>query len=1214
MLQRTTKTRIISIILTVFLCITQCFAGVPVVSAATNTTIKQSNTTSNPTESPTAKPANSSTAIPTNSPTAIPTNSPTAIPTNTPTAIPTSSPSTTSGSSITTDTPDATQTPSGPTAQIRLMFTTDLHGALTTTNYETGSSKATGTLARCATLIKQARAEKHQNNTFLFDLGDALYDYSTDYIFEHDSTSEQPIYSAMKSLGYDAITLGNHEFDYNLSYIQNQIANSGLQDICVVSNVRYATTRKHVWKENMMLTRTVTLSDGNTMDIKIGIIGETQPGLSTKRSKYTNTLSTQDIVESTQEQATALKAAGADLIVVLAHSGVGTETPSSGFSNVGYALTKIPEVDVVLCGHAHQYFPSNRAASAKYYELSGVDKETGLANGKNLIMVADKGAAIGIADLTISKSADSTLQIVDRTSNIQEATANVDVDNDINNNYMGTWKNTFVATYSNILGEISNPSSYNNYFAALEDNSLIQLINDAKMTRALKIINTSKTDYAKLPVIAASTYIKSGSDDDKEFVSFSDCFLESYLSNVQIYRTGIFLYQISGKQLKEWMEWSASAYQTTSEATTVSSSSIDDDEIDYSQTLLQSNWNSNFSNFYVFDGVEYVIDTTVDPRYDIAGNKISDNQRITSMTRNGVPISDTDQFIIATNKLDTSTNSLITEINAQKIYGAASLRWRTVVKDYLEALSLNSTLGDVADNNWHVTTAKNSSQVVKSALTSETVAAKKEWITGTAAVDSNFIYYNIDMSKENTDDTTGPNIIATSLSDELSHSAVTVAVQTHDRSGVASVKYAKGKYSKTADIWQDAATISSSFDCKENGIYTILATDTIGNKSVHYIRIQNINANTISTPIVDTFTNRKTSITGTAPAKSTVYIKISGGKTYSTTATASGTFSCTIPAQKADTLIYIYAVDSSGRTSPRVTITVSRTGPNKPTLNAVNSNSKKVTGNINDTFAYPILYVESKNTVYVPETDGKALYKASSAYDASTKIVEVPCNVTSSGGFTITLPCYLSGETPVVLYTLDNSSRKSNNISKKVVQKKPPKPSLATSYVSNGTTTVKVSCGERCTMYVKIDKKVYKHNSVTYDSSSHSYIYEIKIPKTNTGKKIKIYASNSVGNSAVISATRKETVPNTPTVSSVNLKTHTIKGKVHFIDADFKKSTLSKSRTKVYVKFSGKTYKAKVSTKGTFTVTVPSLTSGKSYTIWATNVNGTSPVGKKTAK
>ncbi|MBQ8039429.1 MAG: hypothetical protein IJ274_06115, partial [Lachnospiraceae bacterium] len=116
-----------------------------------------------------------------------------------------------------------------------------------------------------------------------------------------------------------------------------------------------------------------------------------------------------------------------------------------------------------------------------------------------------------------------------------------------------------------------------------------------------------------------------------------------------------------------------------------------------------------------------------------------------------------------------------------------------------------------------------------------------------------------------------------------------------------------------------------------------------------------------------------------------------------------------------------------------------------------------------------------------------------------------------------------------------------------------------------------------------------------------------------TGKKIKFYAKHSVGNSAVISAARKETVPNTPSVSSINLKNHTIKGKVHFIDSDFKKSTLSKSKTKVYVKVGNKKYKAKIYRNGTFTVKVPSLVSKQSYTIWATNVNGTSPIGKKTA-
>lgn len=1209
MLKPKTRVRIFSLFLTIFICINQCFTGSALFVSANTNTMKTFDNNETPTVTASVTP--DTTASLTAS--ATPDTTTSVTPTSTTGTSVTSSPEATEPAATDSATaePAASDAPSVPTANLRFVFTTDLHGALTTTNYETGATKSTGTLARCATLIKQARAEKTAGNTFLFDVGDQIYDYSTDYIYEQDSTAVQPIYSAMKSLGYDAITLGNHEFDYSLDYIQNQIANSGLQDICVVSNVKYTTTQKNVWKENLMLSRTVTLSDGTLMDLKIGVIGETQPGLSTKRTKYTNTLTTEDIVKSTQAQAQALKAQGADLIVVLSHSGIGEDNPSEKASMASYALTKIPEVDIVLSGHSHQYFPATaaHASSEKYYALPNVDRDTGLANGKNLIMIADKGASIGIADLTVSRNPDNSIQISNRETIIRDASADVPVDEDINNNYMGQWRNIFVASYSNILGEISHPESYNNFFAPLEDNSIIQLVNNAKMKRALKIIQTEKKEYANLPIISASTYIKYGSDDDKDYVSFSDYFLESYLSTVQIYRTGIFLYTISGKQLKEWMEWSASAYKTSDSTTHVTGGG---EGTYFSQTLLEPQWNSDFSNFYVFDGLEYTIDTSVPARYNFEGQKVSDSSRIASMTLNGVPINDTDTFIMATNKLDTNTNDLITEISGQRIYGAASLRWRTVLKDFLEAYSLNATLGSIADNNWQVNTKAGSTQIVKSGLTSGTVAEKKEWITGTVGSDTDFIYYTVDMSKKNSADTTGPNIVATALSDELSHSAVTISVQTNDRSGVDYVKYAKGKFTTNADIWLYTEPVNTSFNVKENGIYTIMATDKLGNRSVSYFRISNINADTISAPIVDSFTNRKLAVTGTAAAKSTVYVKIAGGKTYSTTADANGAFSCKVPAQNADTQLYVYAVDSAGRTSPRVTVITARTAPNKPTLHAINSNSKKVTGNINDTFAYPILYVEDKNAVYVPETDGKALYKASSAYDAGCRIVEVPCKVTSSGAFTITLPVYLKGETTATLYSLDNSSRKSNVATTKVVQKKPPKPYLATSYVSNATNVVKAYCGERCTMQVKVGKKVYKHDSVEYNSDNGEYLYLIKIPRTNSGTKIRFYASNDVGKSAVVSAPRKETAPNAPTISSVNLTKHTIKGSVHFINSDLEKSTLSASKTKVYAKVGSKTYKGKITKKGAYTVKIPTLAKGQTISIWATNVNGTSPTRKKT--
>ena len=1197
MKKKTNTVRLVCLILTLILCVSQAFSGNSVLLLANTETVTNSNNLSSQTA--------------------------------TPATTPTETPKTSSGPAITpeiTATPDIETTPEvtvptqepvvqTPVAEIRLMFTTDLHGNLTTTEYETGSYNSTGTLARCATLFTQARAEKPAGNTFQFDVGDQLYNYSTDYIFEQDSTSVQPIYNAMKAMGYDAITLGNHEFDYNLSYIQNQIANSGLQDICVVSNVKLTSTKKTVWKQNMLLTRTVTLTDGSTMDLRIGIIGETQPGLSAKRSKYGNTLTTEDIVENTQTEAKNLKAQGADLIVVLAHSGVGTsETPENKAANVSYALTKIPEVDVVLCGHEHKTFPSSSADSAKYYKLSGVDATTGLANGKNLVMVANKGGSIGIADLSLARGADNSIQIVNRTSSIRNASADIAADENINNNFLGKWKRIFTATYSNILGEITDAQSYNNYFASIEDNSLIQLINNAKMTRALKIIQTDKTDYASYPVVAATSYVKCGSDDDKEYVSFTDYFLESYLSNLQIYKTGVFLYPISGAQLREWMEWSASAYNTTVPGHNASGTALSSAGTQYNQTVFQNEWNSDPSNFYIFDGMEYTIDTSIEPRYNFAGTQINNTNRITSLTINGVPVKVTDTMIMATNNLSVSTNPLLLAISAQKIYGAQSIRWRTVIKEYLEAFSQNSTLNHVADDNWNVLTGANSTQILKSALTSEELASKKNWILAKEGMDSDFNYYLVDLWKKNSNDTTGPNIVATALSDELSHSAVTVMVRANDKSGIAELKYAKGKYTEKADVWNDAEVIADRFDCKENGIYTIYAKDGLGNRRVSYIRILNINADTISAPIINTFTNRKTEISGNASPKSTIHIKMPSGKNYSTTTAANGTFSCTVAPQDADSTIYVYAVDSNGRTSPRVTVVVSRTGPNQPSLDTVKSNSKKVTGKICDTFAYPVLYSKEKNIVYVPKTDGKSLYKASNAYDEGCKIVEVPCTIATGGAFTITLPQYLPGNTGVILYTLDSSARKSLNVSKTIEQRKPPKPALLTTFVSNTATKIKVSCGEKCTLYAKVGKKRYNHKSVSYNSSTYSYEYTIPIPRSNTGTKISVYASNSVGTSAAIKARRKETVPNTPKITSVNLKKHTIKGTVHFINANHEKSSLSASKTKVYLRTNGKKYQAKIASNGNFTIKVPTLAKGQAYRIWAKNVNGVSIAQTKKVK
>lgn len=296
---------------------------------------------------------------------------------------------TTTGPSVSIEPTETPPTSNTTTADIRLVFTSDLHGAVTTTNFENGDFLREGSMARVSTAIAQARQEAKAENTFLFDIGDVMYDYTTDFIYDRDNTAIQPIYKAMATFGYDAITFGNHEFEYELTYMQNQMLGAGLTDACVLSNVTMTNTGQHVWNKNKIITRTVTTRDGSQLSLNVGVIGETIPTLSSKRMDYTGILSTEDMVVNATREAAELKAAGADVVVVLAHSGIGDENPELNAENASYALTKIPEVDAVLCGHLHKSFPS--AKYPQFYECSGIDKTTGLSNGKNLIMIEDSG-------------------------------------------------------------------------------------------------------------------------------------------------------------------------------------------------------------------------------------------------------------------------------------------------------------------------------------------------------------------------------------------------------------------------------------------------------------------------------------------------------------------------------------------------------------------------------------------------------------------------------------------------------------------------------------------------------------------------------------------------------------------------------------------------------------------------------------------------------
>lgn len=166
-----------------------------------------------------------------------------------------------------------------------------------------------------------------------------------------------PMYAALKALNFDASTLGNHEFNYGLDYLDRVMATAGLP--IVNANVLDAKTGKPKFKPFDIITKTFTDKDGKTVSLKIGITGVVPPQImSWDKANLTGKVTVKDAVEAVKEVIPTIRAAGADLVLVLAHTGIGDDVYEVGEENVGYQIASLEGVDAVVTGHSHADFPA----------------------------------------------------------------------------------------------------------------------------------------------------------------------------------------------------------------------------------------------------------------------------------------------------------------------------------------------------------------------------------------------------------------------------------------------------------------------------------------------------------------------------------------------------------------------------------------------------------------------------------------------------------------------------------------------------------------------------------------------------------------------------------------------------------------------------------------------------------------------------------------
>ncbi|MDQ3665319.1 MAG: 5'-nucleotidase C-terminal domain-containing protein [Acidobacteriota bacterium] len=239
--------------------------------------------------------------------------------------------------------------------QITVLGTTDLHGNIYPVDYYTNNPDNRG-LAKVATLIKRAR--KENTNTLLVDSGDTIQGTPLQYYHnKKNNTPPDPMMLSMNLLGYDALAVGNHEYNFGLKVLEK--ARSEAKFPWLSSNTYERGTNKTHYQPYLVK---------DVSGVRVGILGLTTPGVTVWESTQNYAgLDFREPVSEARKWVSALREKErVDVVVIAMHMGL-EEDLRSGEINPGQvpnenravAIAKqVPGVDVIFMGHTHRDVPA----------------------------------------------------------------------------------------------------------------------------------------------------------------------------------------------------------------------------------------------------------------------------------------------------------------------------------------------------------------------------------------------------------------------------------------------------------------------------------------------------------------------------------------------------------------------------------------------------------------------------------------------------------------------------------------------------------------------------------------------------------------------------------------------------------------------------------------------------------------------------------------
>ncbi|EFW00304.1 bifunctional 2',3'-cyclic nucleotide 2'-phosphodiesterase/3'-nucleotidase precursor protein [Streptococcus australis] len=578
----------------------------------------------------------------------------------------------------------ATAPVEGQEVDVRILATTDLHTNLVNYDYYQDKPAQNVGLAKTAVLIEDAK--KENSNVLLVDNGDTIQGTplgTYKAIVNPIKDGEQhPMYAALQKLGFDAGTLGNHEFNYGLDYLKKVISTAGMP--IVNANVVDPKTGAFVYDPYKIIKKTYTDKNGRPVDVNIGVTGIVPPQiLSWDKANLEGKVKVNDSVEAIQAIIPEMRKAGADVVLVLSHSGIGDDKYEKGEENEGYQIASLPGVDAVVTGHSHAEFPSGNGTGF-YEKYAGVDGVNGKINGTPVTMAGKYGDHLGVIDLNL-RYTDGKWSVVGSKAAIRKIDTKSQVADE---RITAIAKESHEGTVKYVRQQVGTTSApITSYFALVKDDPSIQIVNNAQIWYAKKEL--AGTPEANLPILSAAAPFKAGTRGDA--TAYTDIpagpIAIKNVADLYLYDNVTAILKVTGAQLKEWLEMSAGQFNTI------------DPTSKEPQQLVNPNYRTY--NFDVIDGVTYEFDVTQPNKYDREGKTANpDASRVRNLKYQGKEVTADQEFIVVTNNY--RANGKFPGVRDASLNQLLGLENRQAIINYiLEEKNINPS----ADGNWRFTSS-----------------------------------------------------------------------------------------------------------------------------------------------------------------------------------------------------------------------------------------------------------------------------------------------------------------------------------------------------------------------------------------------------------------------------------------------------------------------------------------------------------------------------